>query len=230
MNARLSVIGTPIGNLGDITARALEVLRSCDAVLCEDTRVTAKLLSHYAIAKPLISYHAHSGNAKYDKVLSLLEEGKHLALVSDAGTPTISDPGALLVREVRERFGDVVIIDAVPGPSAVATALSISGIPADAYLFVGFPPHKKGRKTFFDTLTASPYTTVFYESPHRIIKALESLVERLEVTRTVSVCREITKLHEEVVTGSAPEVLARYTKRPDTVRGEFVVIVAPLEA
>jgi 16S rRNA (cytidine1402-2'-O)-methyltransferase len=227
MNGRLSVLATPIGNLGDITERALSTLRACDAVLCEDTRVSSKLLHHYDIAKPLVSYHAHSGVAKYDKVIALLEEGKHLALVSDAGTPTISDPGALLVREVREHFGDAVVIEAIPGPSAVATALSLSGIPGDAYLFMGFPPHKKGRKTFFDTLASSSYTVVFYESPHRIMKALEALAERIDASRTIAVCREMTKLHEEVVTGTAEEVLSRFRERPDTVRGEFVVIVAP---
>ena len=134
------------------------------------------------------------------------------------------------MREVRERLGDAVVIEAIPGPSAVATALSISGIPADAYLFLGFPPHKKGRKTFFDTFMTSPHTIVFYESPHRIIKALESIVERIDASRRVAVCREITKLHEEVVTGTASEVLIRFKNRPDTVRGEFVVVVAPADA
>jgi 16S rRNA (cytidine1402-2'-O)-methyltransferase len=224
MNARLSVTATPIGNLGDITARALEALRACDAVLCEDTRVTAKLMAHFGIEKPLVSYHAHSGAAKYDKVFALLEEGKHLVLVSDAGTPTVSDPGAHLVREVRARFGDEVRIDALPGPSAVVAALSISGATGDMYTFFGFPPHKKGRKTFFDTLAACPHTAVLYESPHRIVKALEALTERMP-DRPIAVCREITKLYEEVRTGTPADVLAWFTARPDTVRGEFVVVV-----
>jgi 16S rRNA (cytidine1402-2'-O)-methyltransferase len=177
-----------------------------------------------------VSYHAHSGVAKYDKVFTLLEEGKHLALVSDAGTPTISDPGSFLVAEVRARFGDSVTIEAIPGPSAVAAALSIAGMSGDAYTFLGFPPHKKGRKTFFDELATSPYTVVFYESPHRILKALEALTERLE-GRTIAVCREITKLHEEVVTGIPADILAHFNNHPDTVRGEFVIVVeAPRRA
>jgi len=225
MNATLSIVATPIGNLEDVSTRALRVLGACDAVLCEDTRVTGKLLSHYSLHKPLISYHAHSGLTKYDKVFALLEEGKHLALVSDAGTPAISDPGAHLVRSVRERFGDTVRIEAIPGPSAVATALSLAGFPADAFLFLGFPPHKKGRKTFFETVAASTHTTVFYESPHRILKALESLVEVLPEGRHVAVCRELTKMFEEAVVGTPREVLTRFTDRPDTVRGEFVVVV-----
>lgn len=225
MSAQLSVIATPLGNLADISERALRTLRTCDAVLCEDTRVTGKLLAHYGISVPLVSYHTHSGEAKYDKIFALLGEGKHLALVSDAGTPTISDPGAFLVREVRAQFHEDVVIDALPGPSAVAAALSISGIPADRYTFFGFPPHKKGRKTFFETVAACPHTAVFYESPHRIMKTLEALVDLIPEGRTVAVCREMTKMHEEVITGAARDVLARFTDRPDTVRGEFVVVI-----
>jgi 16S rRNA (cytidine1402-2'-O)-methyltransferase len=226
MPAQLSIVATPIGNLEDISARALRVLGTCDAILCEDTRVTGKLLSRYDIHKPLISYHAHSGGAKYDKVFELLEEGKHLALVSDAGTPNISDPGAHLVQEVRERFGGTVTIDAIPGPSAVATALSLAGFPADTYLFLGFPPHKKGRKTFFETVAESVYTTVLYESPHRIMKALESLTEVLPEKRRIAVCRELTKMHEEVVVGTAAEVHTHFVQKPDTVRGEFVIVIS----
>jgi len=225
MQATLSVVATPIGNLEDITLRALRVLKECDTVLCEDTRVTRKLLSHYEIDKPVLSYHEHSGEAKYEKVFELLEEGKHLALVSDAGTPTVSDPGARLVHEVRERFADAVRIETVPGASAVAAALSIAGVSADAFHFLGFPPHKKGRKTFFDTLCEQNGTVVFYESPHRIIKALESLNERLQGTERVVVTRELTKMHEEVVDGTPSEVLEHFNTHPDTVRGEFVVIV-----
>ena len=225
MTATLSIVATPIGNLGDITMRALETLRACDAVLCEDTRVTAKLLRHYEISKPLVSYHAHSGVAKYEKVFALLEEGKHLALVSDAGTPTISDPGAHLIEEARARFGDEIRIEAIPGPSAVAAALSLSGMSGDRYTFFGFPPHKKGRVTFFNDVAACTETTVFYESPHRIMKALESLKELLAPERRVAVCREITKLHEETIVGTATTVHAHFREHPDTVRGEFVVVV-----
>lgn len=223
--AHLYVVATPIGNLEDITLRALRVLKECDAVLCEDTRVTRKLLTHYEIQKPLVSYHAHSGFTKSDKVLELLKEGKTLVLVSDAGTPTISDPGATLVAKVREQFGDEVKIEVVPGASAVTGALSIAGVHADSFLFLGFPPHKKGRKTFFDTLATERYTTVFYESPHRIMKALQSLSERLPDTRNVVIVRELTKIHEEVVSGTAKSVLEHFQEHSDTVRGEFVVIV-----
>ena len=225
MQAHLFVVATPIGNLEDITLRALRVLKECDMVLCEDTRVTRKLLTHFDIQKPLMSYHAHSGFTKFDKVFELLKEGKTLALVSDAGTPTISDPGAVLVAQVREQFGDEVKIEVVPGASAVTGALSIAGVHADSFLFLGFPPHKKGRKTFFDTLATEKYTAVFYESPHRIMKALESLAERLRDTKKVTVVRELTKIHEEVVTGTASYVLTHFQEHSDTVRGEFVVIV-----
>lgn len=226
MEAKLYIVATPIGNLEDITLRALCILKECDSILCEDTRVTKKLLTHFEIHKPLVSYHAHSGEAKYDKVFELLEEGKTLALVSDAGTPTISDPGARLVAQVRERFSDTVSIEAIPGASALTCALSVAGVQADSFMFLGFPPHKKGRKTFFDTLAEKDCTTVFYESPHRILKALESLTERLPETKKVTIVRELTKIHEEVVQGSAPSVLAHFTEHPDTVRGEFVVIVS----
>jgi len=225
MAATLSVLATPIGNLGDVSERALAVLRACDVVLCEDTRVTGKLLTHFAIKKPLVSYHAHSGHAKDAKIGALVEEGKHIVLVSDAGTPAVSDPGAHLIASLRANWGDALRIETIPGPNAVAAALAIAGLPADQYLFLGFPPHKKGRKTFFDTVAASVFTTVFYESPHRALKALEALAERCEPARTVVVCRELTKLHEEVVVGSASEVQAHFAEYPDHVRGEFVIIV-----
>ncbi len=224
--AQLYMVATPIGNLEDITLRALRVLKECDAVLCEDTRMTSKLLSHYEIKKPLVSYHMHSGVAKYDKVFALLEEDKTLCLVSDAGTPTISDPGARLVREVRERFGSTVPIEAIPGASAVAAALSVAGVEGDAFTFLGFPPHKKGRETFFNMIPIFTHTVVFYESPHRILKALTALEKVLSEANTVTIVREITKIHEEVVQGTSSEVRAHFIAHPDTVRGEFVVLVS----
>ncbi len=225
MKAELYIVATPIGNLEDITLRALRILKEVDVILCEDTRVTRKLLNHYEIKKPLISYHAHSGVAKYDKIFELIEDNKKIALVSDAGTPTISDPGSRLVSEIRERFGNDVSIYGIPGASAVVTALSISGMDADSFVFLGFPPHKKGRKTFFDNLVKNKYTTVFYESPHRILKALKSLEERLDEKTKVSVVRELTKIHEEVVEGTLNEIISHFEENKDTVRGEFVVIV-----
>jgi len=229
MNATLSRVATPIGNLEDISARALRMLAECDAVLCEDTRVTGKLLAHYDIKKSLISYHAHSGHAKYDKIFELLRERKHLALVSDAGTPSISDPGAHLVESVRAEFGNDVRIESIPGPSAVTAALALSGFSSDTFLFLGFPPHKKGRKTFFEKVAESTYTTVFYESPHRILKALESLNEVLSEGRRIALCRELTKLFEETLVGTPAEVLEHFEAHRDTVRGEFVVVIEALK-
>jgi 16S rRNA (cytidine1402-2'-O)-methyltransferase len=226
MQAKLSVVATPIGNLEDITHRALRVLRECDAILCEDTRVTKKLLARYDIHTPLISYHAHSSHTKYDAILSLLQEGKWLALVSDAGTPAVSDPGAHLVATVRRELGEEVHIEAIPGPSAVLSALSVAGSNADTFTFFGFPPHKKGRKTFFENVSVSQHTAVVFESPHRILKTLTALEASLAPTRTVTVCRELTKMHEQVVAGSANEVATWFNEHPERVRGEFVVVIS----
>lgn len=229
--ATLFVIGTPIGNLEDITLRALRVLKEVDLVLCEDTRMTARLFSKYGITTPKMSYHAQSKLSKSDKILALLEEGKNLALVSDAGTPCISDPGSLLLAQVREKFGDAVAIVPIPGPSALITALSAAGISVAEFTFLGFLPHKKGRETLFKEIAASSRVMAFYESPHRIEKALESLekfclpAQAGGAERGVIVARELTKIHEEFVRGSASEVRAHFTQNPDRVRGEFVVIV-----
>jgi 16S rRNA (cytidine1402-2'-O)-methyltransferase len=237
--ASLYIIATPIGNLEDITLRAIRVLKEVDLILCEDTRVTKRLLQRYEIDKPTMSYHAQSKLSKTDKIIALLEEGKNLALVSDAGTPTISDPGCMLVAQVRTHFMsrprldinvDEVQIIPVPGPSAVLSALSVSGFPSSEFLFLGFLPHKKGRETLFKEIAASKRTVVFYESPHRILKALESLknildVGRPDMLRRILVAREITKIYEENIIGTPEEVLAHFTTHPDRVRGEFVVVV-----
>src|SRR3989338_5264724 len=171
MAGTLYIVATPIGNLGDISFRAIEVLKSVNHVLCEDTRVTRVLLDHYGITTPTISYHQHSEEKKVRKIRELLEEGKNLALVTDAGTPGISDPGNKLV-EFLVRSSEFGVIP-IPGVSAVVTALSISGFPTDKFIFLGFPPHKKGRKTFFKNISKIEDTVVFYESKHRILKALE---------------------------------------------------------
>ena len=173
--SKLYIVATPIGNLEDISMRALRILGEVDFVLCEDTRVTSKLLSHYEIRTKTISYHQHSGNAKVNKILELLESGKNLALVSDAGTPGISDPGGKLVAAALEKLGADVSVESVPGPSAVTAALSITGIPTDKFVFMGFPPHKKGRQTFVERIGDSIYPVVVYESKHRILKFLEEL-------------------------------------------------------
>lgn len=221
----LSVVATPIGNLEDITVRALRVLGEAQLVLCEDTRVTKKLLSHFGIATPTLSFHANSGAAKTRKIIELLTEGKHVALVTDAGTPGVSDPGSELISVVRETFGEEVHIEAIPGPSALAAALSIAGLRASAFTFYGFLPHKKGRETLFAAMAEDKNASIFYESPHRIMKALASLEKALAAGRRIGVYRELTKLHEEGVVGTPKEVLRHFTENPDRVRGEFVVLV-----
>ena len=223
---KLYVVGTPIGNLEDMTFRALRILHECDVILCEDTRVTKKLLRHYEIDTPTLSYHAHSGLRKYERIFELLDEEKTLALVSDAGTPAISDPGSHLIATVREKYGNDVSIESVPGPSAVTAALSIAGVHADSFTFLGFPPHKKGRETFFKKLSDISGTVVFYESPHRIQKALNSLHTLCTKKKHVTIVRELTKMYEEVVTGTPLEVLDFFEMYPEKMKGEFVVVVS----
>ena len=235
--SKFYVVATPIGNLGDITLRALETLKNVDLILCEDTRDTKRLLDKYEISKPTMSYHAQSKLSKTDKIFELLKEGKNLALVSDAGTPGISDPGALLVSQIKEKFsppsltrrgiGGEVIVDVIPipGASALITALSASGLPTHEFTFLGFLPHKKGRETLFKEISASKRTMVFYESTHRILKTLESLVKFCP-DKKVCVARELTKIYEEFKTGTPSEVLEYYQSNTDKQRGEFTVIVA----
>ena len=230
----LYVIGTPIGNLEDITARALAVLSSVDYVLCEDTRVTKKLLDKYSISVRTLSYHSHSTISKVSEILELLKSGKNLALVSDAGTPAISDPGSELIKIIRRELNAEISegklkIESIPGPSALTASLSISGVPVSRFTFLGFLPHKKGREKIFSEIYDSEYTYVFYESTHRIMKTLQSLLEKSKTTqktKTITVCKEITKIFEEVVQGSESDVLEYFSKNFDKVRGEFVVIVS----
>ena len=228
----LSIVATPIGNLEDITLRALKTLTAADLILCEDTRMTKRLLDRHGISKPTMSYHAHSKIARVDEIISMLKDGKHIALVSDAGTPGISDPGAELVSRIREECVAEIAtgtlrVEAIPGPSALTAGLSIAGIPCADFTFLGFLPHKKGRETLFKEIASSERTMVFYESPHRIMKTLESLTEHLKnVSKKVTVCRELTKVFEEVVAGNASEVLTYFTAHADKVRGEFVVMVS----
>lgn len=221
----LYILATPIGNLEDITLRALRVLREVDYILCEDTRVTRKLLQKYGIETRTISYHAQSTSAKTEQILRLLEEGKNLALVSDSGTPAISDPGVLLIAQARERLGDSVSVVPIPGPSALVAALSASGLPSSEFLFLGFLPHKKGRETLFREVAQSRRTVVFYESPHRVLKTLEWLVTVLDANRRVVVARELTKIYEEIISGTGAEALAHFSEHSEKVRGEFVLVV-----
>lgn len=215
----LHIIATPIGNLKDISLRALTVLKEVDLILCEDTRVTKKLLSHYEISKPTISYHQHSRLTKLEYILEQLKQGKELALVSDAGTPSISDPGAKLIDYLIEKIPNLRIIS-IPGPSALTAALSISGFSADKFVFLGFPPKKKKRKKFFQEVADSKHTVVFYESPHRIIKTLEELSI---IDSNIVVCRELTKKFETVYRGNVKQVIEQIKK--DKIKGEFVIVV-----
>lgn len=230
--ATLYVVATPIGNLEDITLRAMRILKEVDLVLCEDTRVTRKLLSHYDIHTKTESLHANSDESKLKKYADLLIEGKNIAMVTDAGTPAISDPGSFFVQTVREEAKKAeaeVNIVAVPGASALVASLSISGLPIADFTFLGFLPHKKGRETLFKEIAASERAVVFYESPHRILKTLESLQKHFkeaETEKIVCIAREITKMFEETVQGTPTELLAFFESHPDKVRGEFVVIVS----
>ncbi len=219
----LYIVGTPIGNLEDMTLRGIRTLKEVDYILCEDTRVTSKLLSHYEIKKPLKSFNAHATDSRFDEIIKLLEEGKSCALVSDAGTPCISDPGSMLVAKAKEALPDLKVI-AIPGPSAIISALSIAGIPVSEFTFLGFLPHKKGRETLFKEIAEAERVMAFYESPHRILKALESL-KKFAPLKKVIIARELTKIYEEVLTGTAEELLALFDKEQEKVRGEFVVIV-----
>lgn len=222
----LYVVATPIGNLEDITLRALRILKEVDVILCEDTRVTKRLLARYEIQTPVLTYHAHSTSAQHARILELLGSGKNLALVSDAGTPTISDPGSRLVEAVAEAFGNRVAVVAVPGPSAALAALSISGVPASEFHFLGFLPHKKGREKYLDRALSSDVVVVLYESPHRIEKLLTSINAKAPERRVV-VVREITKIHEEVLRGTAAQLLETLAAAPEKRRGEFVVVLTP---
>lgn len=222
----LFVVATPIGNLLDISPRALQVLKEADVVLCEDTRVTRKLLSHYDIRSKLESYHANSHDSKIESILKMLEGGKDLALVTDAGTPGISDPGSHLLDVVRNRLGDKVKIVAIPGPSALVSALSISGLPASGFLFLGFLPRKKGRKALFTEIAESERTVAFYESPHRIMATLLELQNYLDEKRKIVIAREITKVYEEVLSGTIPDVIHVMESDKNKQKGEFVVMVA----
>ncbi|MDP1707444.1 MAG: 16S rRNA (cytidine(1402)-2'-O)-methyltransferase [bacterium] len=224
---KLSIVATPIGNLEDITLRALRTLKECDVIYAEDTRVISKLLARYEIKKPLQRLDATTEIKKSDEIITRLENGEHVAFVSDAGTPGISDPGARLVAHVREqvkRLNLFTKIEAIPGPSALTAALSIAGLDSAEFTFIGFLPHKKGRQTALKKIVTSEMPVVLYESPHRILKLLEELAALMPARRLYA-CRELTKIHEEVISGTPEELLAHFAVHQDTVRGEFVVIV-----
>ncbi len=223
----LYIVATPIGNLEDITLRALRILKEVDYILCEDTRTTQILLNKYGIKNKTMSYHAHSTDGKESAIINLLKGGKNLALVSDAGTPCISDPGVMLVSNVRKEFGNDAKVSPVPGPSALISALSASGISSAEFTFFGFIPHKKGRVKLFKEIVESDKVSVFYESTHRIMKTLESL-DSYSPKCIVMIAREITKQFEEFVQGTPSELLKYFKDNIVKQKGEFVVIVSLL--
>jgi 16S rRNA (cytidine1402-2'-O)-methyltransferase len=223
LDCGLYVVATPIGNLGDVTIRALDILAAADFLACEDTRVTRKLLDRYGVRAKVISYHEHSGEAAHRRVLAALADGKAVALVSDAGTPLVSDPGARLVADALAAGHRIV---PVPGPSAVVAGLSAAGLPTDAFLFLGFPPAKSGaRKKRLAEMSAVAATLAFYESPNRIGALLADAAEMLGGERPACLCREITKLHETFDRGSLAGLAARYANAP--TKGEIVLLIAP---
>jgi len=231
------IIATPIGNLRDISLRALEVLKEVDFILCEDTRVTKKLLDRYNIKTSTLSYHQHSKQKKVNYIISLLQQGKNLAFVSDSGTPGVSDPGGKIISAAADQLRNIKIVP-IPGPSAVTAAASISGFSMDKFLFLGFPPTKKKRKKFFEEVIKSKYPVIFYESPYRILKTLQELKQILATnyppkarlaksgklpTTKVVVCRELTKKFETIYRGTVEKVTKAIQN--DKVKGEFVVII-----
>lgn len=217
----LFLVPTPIGNLKDITLRAIEVLKTADVILAEDTRTSGQLLKHLEISRPLQSYHIFNEHKTVEKLVERMNKGEVFALISDAGTPAISDPGFLLVREVLAAGLDV---QCLPGATAFVPALVNSGLPNDRFVFEGFLPHKKGRKTRIDGLVEEVRTIIFYESPHRLLKTLGQLAEAFGADRQACVSRELTKLHEENVRGTLAELLEYY--HTNTLKGEIVLTVA----
>ncbi|MCB9183136.1 MAG: 16S rRNA (cytidine(1402)-2'-O)-methyltransferase [Flavobacteriales bacterium] len=219
--AALVVVPTPIGNLGDITDRARQVIAEADAVVAEDTRVTGRLLQHLGIGKPLLSFHINNEHRTVEQLLERLQRGERLALCSDAGTPAISDPGYLLVREAL-RAG--IAVECLPGATAFVPALVVSGLPCERFVFEGFLPQKKGRRTRLESLRSESRTMVLYESPHRLRRALDEFIGVLGEERMASISREISKLHEETVRGTLAELRAHFMQHEP--RGEFVVVIA----
>lgn len=217
---KLILVPTPVGNLEDITLRSLNVLRRVRLILAEDTRTSGLLLQHYDIKCPMQSYHKYNEHQALERLCERIEVEGEVALITDAGTPAISDPGYLLVRACIERG---IEVECLPGATAFVPALVVSGLPSDRFVFEGFLPVKKGRQTKLQAIAASDYTTILYESPHRIVKTLEQLAEYLGADSPVAAVREISKLYEEVVRGSLTEVIAHFTAHEP--RGEFVLIV-----
>ncbi|MGS2725789.1 16S rRNA (cytidine(1402)-2'-O)-methyltransferase [Psychroserpens sp. BH13MA-6] len=219
--SKLYIVPTPIGNLKDMTFRAIEVLNQVDLILAEDTRTSGKLLKHYNVVTPMKSHHMHNEHKMVDQLIQKLKSGQTLALISDAGTPAISDPGFLLTRACVEHQ---ISVECLPGATAFVPALVNSGLPNDKFVFEGFLPVKKGRQTRLKLLAEESRTMIFYESPHKLLKTLTNFCEYFGEDRLVSVSRELTKLYEETIRGTAQEVLQHYTEKPP--KGEIVIVVA----
>ncbi len=224
MSKILYIVPTPIGNLEDMTHRAVRILKEVSIVFCEDTSVTQRLFKEYAIVTKTSVFHANSTEKDFRRIIDALHEGNDVALVSDAGMPTISDPGVSIVKRVYEEVEGVQVV-ALPGATALTTALAVSGISSATFTFFGFLPQKKGRETVFGKIVENEHTSAFYESVHRIEKTLESLKDKLQDGRMVVVCKELSKMHEEVVRGTASYVAEYFVLHKDKIRGEFVVIV-----
>jgi len=222
--AKLYLVPTPIGNLEDITLRAIRILKEVNCILAEDTRTSSVLMRKYEISAPLMAYHAHNEHGVTERIVERLKGGETMAIITDAGTPGISDPGFMLVREC---IANGVDVECLPGPTAFVPALVNSGIPCSSFCFEGFLPHKKGRKTALEALKDETRTMVFYESPYRVLKALEQFIECFGPERKASVSRELSKMHEETVRGTLQQVLDHY--KTGTIKGEFVIIVAGKE-
>jgi len=220
LTPKLFIVPTPIGNLGDITLRALETLRNADVILCEDTRQSSKLLQHYEIHKPLQPLHKMNEYKEVERIVQQIMSGKQFALISDAGTPLISDPGNLLIEKCLENN---VVLDCLPGPTAFVPALVNSGSDLSSFVFMGFPPHKKGRQTFIKSIIAEPRTVVIYESPYRIVKFLQEFQELEGQNRSLSISREISKKFEETLRGTAEQLLDHFDQNKPI--GEFVVVI-----
>lgn len=217
----LYIVATPIWNLGDITYRAIKTLEEVDYIACEDTRTSSKLLSHYHIKKPLLSFHSYSKESKTHQIISLLKSGKKIALISDAGTPGISDPGYVLIKQAIENN---ILIIPIPWVSACVTALCVSGLPTHHFLYLGFLPVKKWRQTLLKQLQNKQQTVVIYESVHRIIKTLYELQIYFPAETPMVVARELTKIHEEIIRGSISEVIAYFETHPHKIKWEFVIL------
>ncbi len=221
------IVGTPIGNLEDMTFRAVRILKEVDLILCEDVSNAQKLFKHFEIFTKATNYFANSKLSKIDNILKFLEEGKNIALISDAGMPTISDPGSLLIKKIYEAKSEYLNVDikVIPGATALTSAFALSGFTGNKFIFYGFLPHKKGRETIFKELEKNNHISIFYESVHRLEKTIDSLEKILKKDRLIIIAKELTKMHEEIIRGNAPYIKEYFKKNKDRIKGEFVFVI-----